>query len=112
MTDRDTRREVLDQILRNGPISASEISDALGISTAGVRRHLDNIVEDGFAETVEAARTAAGDADEDVRRNSSGSLTPVGDVSAMITTPWHYWRCARYVRPAATTPSPTSPTSG
>lgn len=59
MTDRDTRREVLDQILRNGPISASEISDALGISTAGVRRHLDNIVEDGFAETVEAARAAA-----------------------------------------------------
>lgn len=59
MTERDTRREVLDQILRNGPISASEISDALGISTAGVRRHLDNIVEDGFAETVEAPRTAA-----------------------------------------------------
>lgn len=59
MSERDTRREVLDQILRNGPISASDISDALGISTAGVRRHLDIIVEDGFAEIIEAPRTAA-----------------------------------------------------
>ena len=59
MSERDTRREVLDQILHNGPISASDISDALGISTAGVRRHLDIIVGDGFAEIIEAPRTAA-----------------------------------------------------
>ncbi|MGO3361130.1 MAG: helix-turn-helix transcriptional regulator [Corynebacterium sp.] len=59
MSERDTRREVLSQILRNGPISATDISDALGLSAAGVRRHLDNIVADGFAETVEAPRTAA-----------------------------------------------------
>lgn len=61
MSDGDTRRSILTQILRNGPVSASHISDALGLSAAGVRRHLDNIVADGLAETVDAPRsTAAG----------------------------------------------------
>ncbi|MGO1910914.1 helix-turn-helix transcriptional regulator [Corynebacterium sp. AOP36-E1-14] len=60
MSERDTRREVLAQILRNGPVSATDISDALGLSAAGVRRHLDNIVSDGLAETVEAPRSANG----------------------------------------------------
>lgn len=60
MSERDTRREVLAQILRNGPVSAIDISDALGLSAAGVRRHLDNIVADGLAETTEGPRTPAG----------------------------------------------------
>lgn len=60
MGERDTRREVLSQILRNGPVSATDISEALGLSAAGVRRHLDNIVSDGLAETVEAPRSVGG----------------------------------------------------
>lgn len=60
MSDRDTRREILALILRNGPVSASDISDALGLSAAGVRRHLDNIVADGLAETTDGPRPSAG----------------------------------------------------
>ena len=61
MSEGDTRRSILTQILRNGPVSATDISDTLGLSAAGVRRHLDNIVAEGLAETVEAPRsTAAG----------------------------------------------------
>ncbi|WP_010118486.1 helix-turn-helix transcriptional regulator [Corynebacterium nuruki] len=61
MSEGDTRRSVLTQILRHGPVSASDIGDALGLSAAGVRRHLDNIVAEGLAETTEAPRvTAAG----------------------------------------------------
>ncbi|WP_297009280.1 metalloregulator ArsR/SmtB family transcription factor [uncultured Corynebacterium sp.] len=59
MSEGDTRRSILTQILRNGPVSASDIGDTLGLSTAGVRRHLDNIVADGLAETVEAPRSTA-----------------------------------------------------
>lgn len=60
MSEKDTRRDVLTQILRHGPVSATDISEALGLSAAGVRRHLDNIVSDGFAETVEAPRGPSG----------------------------------------------------
>lgn len=61
MSEGDTRRSILTQILRNGPVSATDISDTLGLSAAGVRRHLDNIVAEGLAETVAAPRsTAAG----------------------------------------------------
>lgn len=59
MSEGDTRRSILTQILRNGPVSATDISDVLGLSAAGVRRHLDNIVAEGLAETVEAPRSTA-----------------------------------------------------
>lgn len=59
MSDGDTRRGVLTQILRTGPVSATDISDTLGLSAAGVRRHLDNLVAEGLAEAVEAPRLSA-----------------------------------------------------
>ena len=47
----DTRREVMSLLLQYGPVTASEIGERLGLSAAGVRRHLGKLVEDGLAET-------------------------------------------------------------
>lgn len=44
-------------VLRHGPISATDIAEEFGLTAAGVRRHLDNIVADGHAEIVSVARS-------------------------------------------------------
>lgn len=51
-TDGDTRRQVMHLLLKQGPITAGMLGDHLGLSAAGVRRHLDILVEDGLTETV------------------------------------------------------------
>ncbi|APT93699.1 ArsR family transcriptional regulator [Corynebacterium phocae] len=48
----DTRRQIMLLLLKDGPISASHLGKHLGLSAAGVRRHLDNLVEDGLTEVV------------------------------------------------------------
>ena len=53
--DGATRREIVRLLLESGPITAAEISAELGISAAGVRRHLEALVEDGDAEAQPAA---------------------------------------------------------
>ncbi len=53
--DGATRREIVRLLLESGSITAAEISRQLGISAAGVRRHLDVLVEDGDAEAQAAA---------------------------------------------------------
>ena len=52
-TDGDTRRQVMHLLLTLGPVTASRLGDHLGLSAAGVRRHLDILVEDGLTETVQ-----------------------------------------------------------
>lgn len=52
-TDGDTRRQVMHLLLTLGPVTASSLGDHLGLSAAGVRRHLDILVEDGLTETVQ-----------------------------------------------------------
>lgn len=47
-TDGDTRRQVMLLLLKEGPITASDLGTELGLSAAGVRRHLDILVEDGL----------------------------------------------------------------
>ncbi|WP_115684588.1 helix-turn-helix transcriptional regulator [Corynebacterium senegalense] len=49
----DTRREVMSLLLKLGPVTASEIGQSLGLSPAGVRRHLDKLVDEDYAETCE-----------------------------------------------------------
>ncbi|MFZ2173888.1 MAG: metalloregulator ArsR/SmtB family transcription factor [Rhodococcus sp. (in: high G+C Gram-positive bacteria)] len=44
-----TRAAVIKLLLEEGPISASEIGTRLGLSAAGVRRHLDALLESGEA---------------------------------------------------------------
>lgn len=53
-TDGETRREVLALLLKLGPVTAGELSQQLGLSAAGVRRHLDILVNENLAENCEA----------------------------------------------------------
>ncbi|WP_277921637.1 helix-turn-helix transcriptional regulator [Rhodococcus qingshengii] len=50
-----TRAAVVKLLLEDGPITASEIGTRLGLSAAGVRRHLDALIESGEARTASAA---------------------------------------------------------
>ena len=48
-----TREGVARSILENGPSTAAQLSERLGITPAGVRRHLDSLLEDGTLEARE-----------------------------------------------------------
>ncbi|AWH92123.1 helix-turn-helix transcriptional regulator [Dietzia lutea] len=50
----DTRSTIRELLLERGALTAAEIGQELGLTAAGVRRHLDHLVEAG---EVEAART-------------------------------------------------------
>ncbi|ORV65871.1 helix-turn-helix transcriptional regulator [Mycobacterium gastri] len=53
--DGHTRRAIVRLLVESGSITAGEIGDRLGLSAAGVRRHLDALIEAGDAESVPAA---------------------------------------------------------
>ena len=53
--DGQTRREIVRLLMESGSITAAEIGVKLGISAAGVRRHLDALVDGGDAESQPAA---------------------------------------------------------
>ena len=53
--DRHTRGAIVQLLLEAGPITAGEIGERLGISAAGVRRHLDALLEAGDALSSAAA---------------------------------------------------------
>ncbi|MFW0784979.1 metalloregulator ArsR/SmtB family transcription factor [Gordonia sp. CPCC 206044] len=48
--DGQTRAAVVSLLVEDGPLTATEIADRLGISAAGVRRHLDALAEVGDVE--------------------------------------------------------------
>nr|WP_199179534.1 metalloregulator ArsR/SmtB family transcription factor [Mycolicibacterium goodii] len=52
--DGQTRRAII-KLLLEGPITAGQIGERLGISAAGVRRHLDALIEAGDAQASAAA---------------------------------------------------------
>lgn len=54
--ENNTRTSVITLLLEEGPISASEIGARLGLSAAGVRRHIDALLEQG--EAAEASPSA------------------------------------------------------
>ncbi|WP_448462683.1 helix-turn-helix transcriptional regulator [Mycolicibacterium sp. XJ870] len=54
VTDGQTRRAII-QLLLEGPITAGQIGERLGISAAGVRRHLDALIDAGDAQASAAA---------------------------------------------------------
>src|SRR4051794_28896979 len=54
-SDRDTRGAIVQLLLEAGPITAGEIGERLGISAAGVRRHLDSLLDAGDAQSSAAA---------------------------------------------------------
>ena len=51
--DERTRESVTRSILENGPSTAVELAERLGITPAGIRRHLDALIEDGTLEARE-----------------------------------------------------------
>ncbi len=53
--DGQTRSAVVRLLLESGSITAGQIGDQLGLSAAGVRRHLDVLIDVGEAESVPAA---------------------------------------------------------
>jgi predicted ArsR family transcriptional regulator len=53
--DRHTRGAIVQLLLEDGPITAGEIGERLGISAAGVRRHLDALLDAGDAQSSAAA---------------------------------------------------------
>ncbi len=55
VADGHTRRAIVRLLLESGSITAGEIGDRLGLSAAGVRRHLDALIEAGDAESVAPA---------------------------------------------------------
>jgi predicted ArsR family transcriptional regulator len=54
-SDGHTRQAIVQLLLEEGPITAGQIGDRLGISAAGVRRHLDALMDAGDAQSSAAA---------------------------------------------------------
>ncbi|PRC48308.1 transcriptional regulator, partial [Mycobacterium sp. ITM-2017-0098] len=54
-THGDTRGAIIKLLLESGPITASHIGERLGLSAAGVRRHLDALIDAGDAQANAAA---------------------------------------------------------
>lgn len=50
-----TRDRVLEVVSERGPATAAVLADALGLTAAAVRRHLDNLTEAGLIESRDAA---------------------------------------------------------
>jgi predicted ArsR family transcriptional regulator len=50
-SERSTRGRIARLILENGPVTAGQLSERLGLTPAAVRRHLDNLLADGMIET-------------------------------------------------------------
>jgi predicted ArsR family transcriptional regulator len=53
--DGHTRRAIIRLLVESGPVTASRISEQLGLSAAGVRRHLDALIDAGDAQANAAA---------------------------------------------------------
>jgi len=53
--DGHTRSAIVRLLLESGPVTASQVGEQLGISAAGVRRHLDALIEAGDAQANAAA---------------------------------------------------------
>lgn len=58
----ETRRDVMSLLLKHGPATAAELGSHLGLSAAGVRRHLDKLVDEQLAETCDPNSVAGEEA--------------------------------------------------
>jgi predicted ArsR family transcriptional regulator len=58
--DGQTRAAVVSLLVDEGPMTASDIAERLGISPAGVRRHLDNLTESGDVDLAPAGFNKGG----------------------------------------------------
>lgn len=53
-TDGQTRQRIMSCMLRSGPTTAASLADQVGLSPAGVRRHIDKLLESELVEACEA----------------------------------------------------------
>ncbi|MDO5513176.1 metalloregulator ArsR/SmtB family transcription factor [Corynebacterium sp.] len=74
----DTRRQIMLMLLKLAPVTASHLAERLEMSTAGVRRHLDILVADGLAETLDRRTRSAGSAASRGRPAKAFRLTDAG----------------------------------
>lgn len=74
----DTRRQIMRMLLKHGPITASALGERLGISAAGVRRHLDILMAEGLCEIAQHRHRPAGAAPGRGRPARSFRLTDRG----------------------------------
>ncbi|PRQ11910.1 transcriptional regulator [Corynebacterium sp. 13CS0277] len=70
----DTRQAILRRLLTGGPQTTADIASHLQLAAAGVRRHLDNLLEDGLVETCPARTPNKGRG----RPAKAFRLTPAG----------------------------------
>ncbi|WP_080794855.1 helix-turn-helix transcriptional regulator [Corynebacterium pacaense] len=56
----DTRRHIMLILLERAPSTTADIAEQLQLSTAGVRRHLDNLVEENLVEATKARHNPGG----------------------------------------------------
>ena len=61
-TDGVTRGRIMSAMLTSGPVTASQLADIIGISPAGVRRHIDKLLEEGLVEHSSQPPRSAGQA--------------------------------------------------
>lgn len=61
-TDGQTRRDIMSAMLTARSVTASELAEKVGVSPAGVRRHLDKLLEDDLIEVCAEPKTRAGGA--------------------------------------------------
>lgn len=73
----DTRSQVMSVLLKRGPVAASDIAEELDLSAAGVRRHVDKLVEEKLAEPC-APRAVAGEEQGRGRPAKHFQLTAAG----------------------------------
>lgn len=57
-TDGETRRLIMSAMLTSRPVTVAELAEKVGITPAGVRRHLDKLLAEGLAELAEADASA------------------------------------------------------
>ncbi|MCS4535123.1 metalloregulator ArsR/SmtB family transcription factor [Corynebacterium sp. HS2168-gen11] len=59
-TDGETRRAIMMSLLQHGSLTATQLSQTLNLSAAGIRRHLDILVDEGLAEPAPPRRLTQG----------------------------------------------------
>ena len=59
-TEGETRRLFMLTMRRGGTITATQLAHTLGLSAAGIRRHLDALIDDEYAELVTTKKPSGG----------------------------------------------------
>lgn len=67
-TDGETRRHIMLIMLKEGPVTATQLGQQLKLSATGIRRHLDILLDEGFAEISSVRRGACEKVVDDLQK--------------------------------------------